>query len=371
MKIGIDAKWYFTGPVSGVNVVKNLIDNLIKINSNHEFILFISKEDRFRSNELKNKIFNTKFSIVYIPRRINFITNLFIFPFYFLNKKIDVFLFQNYIPIWKFKKIIYVNYVHDLVFLDFPNFFLFHEKFIYKFIVSSIKKSSHVITISQSEIKRILKYTKISTKNISFVHHGVGDDFFLRSTKTIKDVILKYRLPKKFILYVGRINVRKNILTLLKAVSKLKSNYPLVIIGSKAEKKFNLEKELSKLKIKEKVHVLGFVNNSDLPRLLSAASLFVFPSFDEGFGLPPLEAIASGTPTIISDIPPLVEVCKGAALKFNPQSSNDLVMKIDLLLNNETLYNKHIYLGLERSKLFSWKKSAIKLLNILENLDKN
>jgi glycosyltransferase involved in cell wall biosynthesis len=368
MRIGIDAKWYYSGPPSGINVVRNIVDNLIEYNFNDEIVFFLNKEDISQKEHFKAKIRNkNNLSFFFIPGMVNFITNLFFFPFYFQKCKLDVIMFQNYIPVWGGSKTKYIDYVHDFLFLDYPQYFTKIELAVYRLMIFSVKKAEYVITISQSERKRIFTHSKISPDKISYVYHGLDPIFFERSDDIKAKIKKKYNLPETFILYVGRLNIRKNITTLLKSLSIAKHKHSLVIVGKADNKGFNLDDEIARLGIKDRVFNIGYLVDIDLAEIISSASVFVFPSYAEGFGLPPLEAMKSGIPTIVSDRTSLPEICGNAALYFDPDNPEDLALKIDLLLSNPKVYSDFKILGKNRSSEFSWQKSVENILNIFKN----
>jgi glycosyltransferase involved in cell wall biosynthesis len=367
MRIGIDAKWYHSGPPSGVNVVRNVVNSLIIANTEHKLFVFLNREDK--NLNYQDEIFqNNNVTCVYIPRKINFITNLLFFPLYFYKYKLDVVLFQNFVPFYKLGRTQYIGYIHDFLFLDYPQYFSLSERTIYSFIKTSVKTSDHVITISDSEQKRIIKHTKISSDSISYVYHGVDKKFYERSVVRKLNIIAKYKLPEKYILYVGRINIRKNIKTLLESFSQINDKeIALVIVGKKEHNEINFLHATSELNIEERVFIIGHIPDDDLVEMYSAAKIFVFPSFAEGFGLPPLEAIKSGVPSIVSDINSLVEVCGDSVLYFNPADVSELKDKINLLLENELLYNDLKQKGTKRAEKFVWQNSAKELLKIIVN----
>lgn len=368
MRIGIDAKWYYSGPPSGINVVRNIVDNLIEYNTQDEIIFFLNSKDVDKTENFNCKILNKKnLSFLFIPGRINFFTNLFLFPAYFRRKRIDVVLFQNYIPIWGNSKTKYVDYVHDFLFLDYPQYFTKIERAVYCLMLFSLKKAQHIITISQSERRRIIEHSKILPDKISYVYHGIDPVFYERSDEINTKIKMKYDLPDKFILYVGRLNIRKNIKTLLISLSIIDHKLPLVIVGKEENKGFNFDEEITKLGIKDRVYKIGHLADNDLAEIFSGATIFVFPSYAEGFGLPPLEAMKSGIPTIVSDRTSLPEVCGNAALYFNPDNPDDLASKIDLLLSNPEVYSDFKVLGKNKSMEFSWQKSVENILNIFRN----
>ncbi|HRQ49338.1 MAG TPA: glycosyltransferase family 1 protein, partial [Agriterribacter sp.] len=179
----------------------------------------------------------------------------------------------------------------------------------------------------------------------------------------LKQVGEKFGLPRNFILFVGRLNVRKNIENLLRAVPLLSDkSTAIVIVGKEDWKLPNLQSLLLDPQIKRRIIFTGGVTNEELAGIYALARVFCFPSHAEGFGLPPLEAMASGVPAVVSDRTALPEVCGDAAVYINPEKPESIAAAINLLLTNENMYKLKQNAGLKRSMLFSWKKSADKLM---------
>jgi len=366
IRIGIDAKWYISGNPSGKVVVKNIIDQIICLESKNEYVLFIQNKDKKLTQDLELKIkkkINVK--IVYCFTSINFLSNIFIIPFYAKRHKVDICLYQNFTPFLFSKSIKNVVYIHDFLFFDYPQYYSLIERTIFKYMKTTARFAKSIITISQSEQHRIMKYTGFPIEKVHFVYHGVSNDFMCKS-ETDEVINEKYNLPKKYILFLGRINVRKNIELLLEVMPEIDANIHLLIIGGKDHKSFDIDSLITNLKIRNRVLLLGHIDFNSLTKILSQAYLFVFPSFAEGFGLPPLEAMKSGIPVIVSESTCLPEICGEAALYFNPKSKKELLFQINRINNDEGLYKEMLLKGLKHSENFTWSKTVQKILFILE-----
>lgn len=367
MKIGIDAKWYFSGPPSGRVVVRNLVDNLINENNSNELFLYLRLSEKEKCLEhFKDSIDEDKVKLKFISSNLNFFTNMFILQRKAIRDGIDIFLYQNFTPLFPSKKIKNIAYVHDLLFLDYPQYFSFFENLLYRLIPFLIKKANWIVTISNSEKNRISRHLKFPIQKILVVHHGVNESFQAPVEKCGNDINEKYNLPSEYVLYIGRINIRKNIPTLLKAIALTKMN--LVLIGKKEHKSFDLEKFIDKLNLRGRVYTLGFIPENDLQSILSNAQIFCFPSFAEGFGLPPLEAFKAGVPVITANGTSLPEICSDSALYFEPYDHIDLAKKIEYLSNNPDVLKLYSQKGIERAKNFTWKKSSNLLLTLFEEV---
>ena len=269
MNIGIDAKWYFNGHPSGKVVVQNIVDHIIKLDSTLNFFIFLDQKDR----KAIFQIDQPNIHLVYVPNIFNAVTNLIIMPFYTMKYKIDVCLYQNYAPLFGAKKI--VNYVHDALFMDYPDYFSLKERIYFYPMKYVSKKSDHVITISHSEKKRLIKHGFCKPDNISVVHHGLG---LANDRKSNTDIFKKYNLPKRFILYLGRLNIRKNIQSLLRAMPYISEEISLVIVGKEDHKILDLDLMAKELNISERTINVGLIDFEDIRHFYVEAEVFCFPS---------------------------------------------------------------------------------------------
>ncbi|MBV7269171.1 glycosyltransferase family 4 protein [Winogradskyella luteola] len=361
MRIGIDAKWYFNSHPSGKVVVENIVNHIVKLDTAIDFFIFLNKRDK----HYKFPITQPNIHLVYVPNILNAITNLFVMPFYTSNYKIDVCLYQNYAPLFGANKI--VNYVHDALFMDFPQFFSLKERIYFYPMKYVSKKADHVITISNSEKERMLKHKFCEEKNISVVYHGLG---LVNNKSSINSANIheKYNLPNKYILYLGRLNVRKNIQALLKAMPQISDEISLVIVGKSEHKTIDLDFLIEQLNIKDRVIKVGFIEFEDIEFFYKNANVFCFPSFAEGFGLPPLESMYYGTPVVVSNTTSLPEICGDSVLYVDPNNPAEIANQINIILGNEEVKNNLIKKGKQRASEFSWEKASTEILNILKTI---
>ncbi|MCK5677672.1 MAG: glycosyltransferase family 4 protein [Flavobacteriaceae bacterium] len=260
-----------------------------------------------------------------------------------------------------------VTSVHDFSFILYKDF---HPKerieYMEKYFFKNIVKSDIIITGSEYTKKEILERLDFSEDKIKVIHHGIDHNLF----KVCNNIEIDFKIPSKFILSVGSIEPRKNLLGLLNAYNMLNKNlkkeYKLVLVGFKGWENNKIMHIINQNK--ENIYYLGFVNDEKLVKLYNLSSLFVFPSFYEGFGLPPLEAMACGTPVLSSNLTSMPEVCLDAAIYFNPNDTEDIKNKIELVLNDIDLQNNMIEKGIKRAKQFSWKKSANEHMKVFESL---
>lgn len=269
---------------------------------------------------------------------------------------------------FNFKKSIII--CHDIIPFFYPASVI--NKLFFLSCMKYINKATVIITDSDNTKEDLIKYFNCSSAKIHTIYPGVNDEF--KQLKVTKgNIFKKYNIPSgfKYILYVGSEAKNKNMEKLLESFSKLEKENKLYLIkignvGDKSSRKKTL-KIIRKLKIKN-IKIIDFVPEKDLILFYNSVSLFVYPSLYEGFGLPPLEAMACGCPVITSDISSLPEVCGDSAYYIDPHDVNNIGNAIKKVLNDESLREKMIKRGLNQAKQFSWKKTAKETLAIYKEI---
>lgn len=250
--------------------------------------------------------------------------------------------------------------VHDLSFLREPKWFSKKFYYYYKFLIPKIANNSlKIITGSMFSKNEIAKLLKIPEKKIDVVYHGVSEKF-----NTIETTNNQHG---NYFLAVSSLDPRKNLKNLILAFNKLNlKNTKLIIVGSES-KIFADTTGIKKLmQSNNNIIPTGHINDGELIGLYKNAISFIYPSFYEGFGLPPLEAMACGCPAVVSNAASLPEVCMDAAYYIDPCDIESIAKGIYEVATNETLRQSLIYKGIERAKIFKWDKSAQKLIEILK-----
>ncbi len=227
----------------------------------------------------------------------------------------------------------------------------------------ALQAACHILTISEFSKREIIDYFGIPPSKISVTYVGVDSDFRRREKDEITPVLSRYSLdPGKYILSVGTIEPRKNLETLVQAFQRLPSSirnrFPLVIVGMRGWKESKFMRLLDPLISQGSVKLLGYVEQGDLPLIYSGARIFAFPSLYEGFGMPPLEALASGIPVVVSDRSALPEVVGDSALVVDALDPVVWTENIQRLLEDQALYHELAIAGPERARRFSWKGVA-------------
>lgn len=262
--------------------------------------------------------------------------------------------------------------VHDLVAFLFP---ITHNKkavFIERlFFRRALKKADHICAVSENTKQDILEKFHLDSHKISTVYCASSNDFGPLKKDTIETFIKKTNLPDKFFLAVGTLEPRKNYLNLISAfitISKTYPEYNLIIVGGKGWDYEKIHTEIRKNYLGKKVHLLGYLSGSSLEKLYSLAKALVFPSYYEGFGIPPLEAMQCGCPVIASSTSSIPEVVGESALLINPESPTEIANAMFKLIKDDDLCEKLRNLGFTQAKKFSWEKSAAKLLEVIGRL---
>ena len=301
-----------------------------------------------------------------------------VFPFLLRKDKPDVlFMPIQMLPFLKAKKQKSVVTIHDLAFLLYPETFPAKDAFLHKLYVrEAITKADHLIAITEATKQDIVKFYNIDSAKITVVYHGVDKERFRLMKKgeeyLVNEVKAKYGITKPYLLYIGNVQPRKNIQGLIKAYQKLRANtshnYQLVIAGAKAWLVEDVMKEIGE-DYREDIIFTGRFADSELTPLLWGADTFVLPSFYEGFGLPILEAMACGVPTLVSNTPSLVEVGGEASLSFDPHNIDDIAKVLDNVISNPKLRQEMRNLGLKRVEDFSWEKCAQKTIDVIKQVN--
>jgi len=311
-----------------------------------------------KNSEIKNiKSLLTKNQFIKkVARKILMLSSKIISP------KYNLYWSPNFIPINGIKASKIVTTVHDFSFYLHPQWHPIERlDYFNKYFLKNIKKTDWIITGSEFTKQEIIKYLKFPDEKITVIHHGIDKNLYkIYELNILTRTKIKFKLSDNFLLFVGSIEPRKNLLNLLKAYHILpdviKKRYPLILVGFKGWNNDDIMKEIEKEK--NNIRYLGYLSDEELAHIYNLASIFVYPSLYEGFGIPPLEAMACGTPIIASNVASMPEACANAAVYIDPYDYIDIANNIELLVKDENKMNSLIEKGLERVKEFTWEKSA-------------
>jgi glycosyltransferase involved in cell wall biosynthesis len=263
----------------------------------------------------------------------------------------------------------YVLTIHDLSWKIFPEYFsrkmrLWHWGTRADRLVAN---ASAIIVPSTATKEDVMRFFHKPENQIHVIPHGVNPDFHPDFRTTDHGARGRLKLPKRFALFVGTLEPRKNVVAIVNAVEEYRKqtgdDLHLVLAGSWGWKSTEIRQRVSEIsniqyQISNFVHHLGYVDRTDLPALYRAASVFIWPSVYEGFGLPVLEAMASGTPVITSHTSSLPELTGKAAIHVNPFRPDEIVLALQELMSSPALQDRLRRTGIDRAKQFAWQKSA-------------
>lgn len=368
MKIGFDAKRLFCNFTGLGNYSRGLVRHLQEHFPQHHYFLFTPKITLNKQTDefLNYPIITTKKSFAFSLWRS-----------FFIHQKINKLKLSIYhglageLPFSTIKQPIkQVVTIHDLIFRHRPSDYSLFDRKIYDYKAKlACKKADQIIAISEYTKKDIMQSYDINANKISVVYQSCNSQFYDPCSVYQKQAVSsKYNLPDVFLLSVGSINERKNLLKTIKAVEQI-NKVPLVVAGNgnglyeKKVKAYVKEREIEHL-----VFFLDFVDFKDLPAIYQLAKCLVYPSSFEGFGIPIIEAFASKIPVITAKNSSLSEVGGKAAYYLESVSSNSLKEHIEFILNNNKENHKRIKLGKQQLAKFGPKKNILKLMDIYEQL---
>ncbi len=366
MRVGIDARLVFYRRAGISQYTLHLVEQLAAIDQRDEFIVFQSRKDPLTLVDQPN--FRRRSLWTPPHHRLEQL----LLPLELAAVDLDVLHSPDFIPPFR-RACKSVITVHDLNFLLYRDFLTPESASYYGQIDQAVRKCDHIIAVSQSTKRDIIQLTGAPEDKITVVHEAAHPSYRpLDAEEAMRSVQEHFGLGRPFVLFVSTIEPRKNVPTLLRAFRRLLDDYraevDLVLAGEKGwlfDDVFKLVRELS---LEDRVRFLGRVDTDDLMNLYNAARLLVHPALYEGFGLPPLEAMACGTPVVASNTSSLPEVVGDAALLIDPNEADELTVAIWRLLSDEDLRAQMREKGLKRAQLFSWRKAAEETLAIYRRL---
>lgn len=375
MIIGLDANWAIYEEAGIGKYTYNLIKALLHEDKKNHYILYFNffRKAEERKSIIHDLVKDSKASydvnISTLPAAWKeFLSQTYLPLNYLYKEKVDVFHspFFSGIPRVGFGKMAVT--IHDLVFLKFPehrgtklsNYYLKRTKF-------ALKNCQKIIAVSEATKNDLIELLKVDPNQIKVIHEGLNENF-----KDYRPKKNDLSLPSKYILSVCTLEPRKNLIRLIRAYSllpnQIKNKYKLVLIGKNGWNNNELFQTINDLNLKGNIILPGYVEDSKLPDYYSNASVFVYPSLYEGFGLPPLEAMACGVPVITSNISSLPEVVAKAGLLVNPYQEEQISKGIRTILSSPGLQKKMVQKGKIQAHKFQWTKAAQKTIQIYEEI---
>lgn len=373
MKIGIDgraAKWY-RGTGIGTYTYQ-LINCLNRIDNINKYLLFMPQNSKYDISLKENFHLNN----ITEGNEINFWDEVNI-PNILKDKNIELYhVPQNGVGLPVDKQCRFVITLHDVIPYKMPE--TVSDRYLKIFsdhIPKIVSQCDGIITVSNYSKKDIIETFNFPEDKV-FVTHLAGEDIYKPLDKRISRYIAEkyYSIKGDFILYIGGFSPRKNIVGLIESFSKLlciyKRDIKLVIAGKKGKSYDIYKKRAEELHISDKVLFPGFISIEHLPYIYNASQLFVYPSFYEGFGLPPIEAMSCGVPVIASNVTSVPEVVGDGGLLINPKDLDNLCNSMLRVLSDKELRKNLITSGLSKASNLSWDKTANKTLSAYNKIIK-
>jgi glycosyltransferase involved in cell wall biosynthesis len=259
--------------------------------------------------------------------------------------------------------------IHDIIFMRFPHFYSYFDRIIYenKFRYSSLH-ANKIIAISEQTKNDLIEFFKTPENKIDVVYQGCNPIFWETVSQNKKEeTLMKYLIPEQFILYVGTVEERKNILNVLKAMHKEKIDFPIVIVGKTTPYYSKVKAFVDNNEMKN-VHFLHNVPTDDLPALYQLSKLFVYPSLFEGFGIPILEALTSKTPVITSKGGCFAEAGGKSTIYLNPESVDELAEAIKAVINSSRMRDNMVIDGFVHAQQFKQDRIARNIMDVYEKI---
>lgn len=373
MRIGIN---FHTNDeyISGIEYYSlGLLNALLRIDTQNEYIAFTNQPGLVKQHVLKS----TNLTIIEIrhlrTRAARILWEHTQLPRVAKIHRLDVLHCPSYICPLHTTSVPYVITIHDTIAIDSPQWCKQSNSLYFSlFMKAATRKACSIISVSKCTADDLKRNFSQSCSKIHIVYSGIDEIFSPKKDYsqcyTVRE---RYNLPERYILYVGNIEPKKNIWTLLCVQRKLREKglpHKLVIVGRRSwGVKVELD-EISREIKSDNVIWTGYVDRRDLPCIYQMADVFVFLSLYEGFGFPPLEAMACGTPVISTNTGALNETLAGAALTVDPYSTGQIARAVVLMITDSCLQEKHVRMGLKQSSLFNWERTAKKTLSVYQEV---
>lgn len=386
MKIGVDIRVLMDKHYSGISeYTANLLEAMLRLDQDDEWRLFYNSwndisgrlatwhrnNSTLQASRWPNKIFNYVLQKTWnYPKLDKLLGGVDIFWSPHFN-----FTSLSSQPLGPQKVIT----VHDLSFLRYPKYFSARKNFWHRSlgVVKTIQKAEAIVAVSENTKQDIIELSGILAERIKVIYSGNNVTGVKVSDEICQRVKKKFGISGRFILYVGNIEPRKNIAGLIAAFNIIKSaggapdkSLELVLAGASGWKNREIYAAWEKSPFKDSIKFIGYIDHTEKEVLYSSADIFVYPSFYEGFGFPPLEAMAFGLPVVCSNVSSLPEVVGEAAVLINPYQPEEIAYGILEIWRDNKLRQDLITKGRERARQFSWDKAATEYLELFRNIQK-
>lgn len=363
-KIGIDLSITNINQAGTGVYASNLIVALRQVGKEHDYRIFQVRQHRDMSSR---KTLRSRLKTIY--RDVVWMHG--VLPWQVSRSKVEILhMPANVMPL--LSPCPTVVSILDTTVLQFPRNFPFWQRCYSKvFIPWTARHASMILTISEQSKQDVVRYLDVAPDRVVVTYLAAAAAFRVISSTVVSEIKLRYNLKLPFAFVVGTLEPRKNLVRLLQAFAQVKQNFPtmqLVHAGPRGWLFDDIMQEVERLELEDSVRFLGRVPLQDLVALYNAASVFVYPSLYEGFGLPVLEAMSCGCPVVTSNISSLPEVAGNAAVLVDPYNVSQLAEAIQSILEDETQALLMRQSGLERARQFSWERCARETLAVYKQV---
>ena len=371
MRIGIDATALPPEPVGAGTYIIQLVRALADSDSDHEWVVFAHRSRIELFGEMPGR------TMEWIPIRDKspfqrLIWEQTTLPTVAKQTRLDILHSLHYTRPNRLECASVVTF-HDMTFFLYPQLHTLPKRTFFPVAIrSSARRANALIAVSETTRQDTIRLLNVSPEKIFTCPNGVSPDFHpISDASRLEACRNKYHLPENFILYLGTIEPRKNLPILLRAFHRLVqegAGLHLVITGKHGWMVEQVRDTIRELHLDRLIHFTGYIPADDLPIVYNLARTFVYPSLYEGFGLPPLEAMACGIPVIASAIPAIQELVGDAGVLFPPQDEEALFQALRMVVEDPSLQAKLSKKGRERSQQFTWKRCAQATLEVYQHL---
>lgn len=372
MRIGISTSVIQRGRTGIAQYLFSLLDAFANANAPHEFFLFVLEQDRPLFEKWKDCFRLISVDEAFRPPIRNIVWHQTALPKLAREYRLDLLHIPSYRRMLWTLPCPTIATIHDLAPFRVPAKYDPLRMIYGRTIVKALaRRQNKIIAVSHNTARDLQDCFRIPEHRIAVVHNGIDHTRFTphKHCRSQDLVAQQYRLPKPFFLYVARLeHPGKNHLRLISAFARFKaasaSDWNLVFAGSDWHGAEKIHRAIRQSKVSHAIQALGFVGNESLPDLYRAAHALIYPSLYEGFGLPPVEAMACGCPVISSTRGALAEVVSGAALTINPEDVVDMAHAMHRIATDAGLKSSLVNAGLTRAQCFTWEKAATQTLRV-------